>query len=75
MLSFDLRNSEAGKMFTGEPAGLSKNPSACNRKSNEEAAAAMPKGKLIHIDGAVHNLHHDKLEPTMQVLKEFVSTL
>lgn len=45
------------------------------RKTNEEAAAAMPKGKLVHIDGAGHNLHHDKLEPTTQVLKEFLSKL
>lgn len=45
------------------------------RKSNDEAAAAMPKGKLVHIDGAAHNLHHDKLERTTEVLKEFLSTL
>jgi len=45
------------------------------RKTNEEAAAAMPKGKLVHIDGAAHNLHHDKLERTTEVLKEFLSTL
>lgn len=46
-----------------------------SRKSNEEAAAVMPKGKLIHIDGAAHNLHHDKLERTTQVIEEFLSTL
>ena len=45
------------------------------RKSNEAAAAAMQKGKLVHIDGAAHNLHHDKLERTTEVLKEFLSTL
>jgi pimeloyl-ACP methyl ester carboxylesterase len=45
------------------------------RKSNEEAAAVMPKGKLVHIEGAAHNLHHDKLERTTQVVKEFLSTL
>ncbi len=45
------------------------------RKSNDEAAAAMPNGKLVHIDGAAHNLHHDKLERTTEVLKEFLSTL
>ena len=45
------------------------------RKSNDEAAAAMPKGKLVHIDGAAHNLHHDKLDRTTEVLKEFLSTL
>lgn len=45
------------------------------RKSNEEAASVMLKGKLVHIDGAAHNLHHDKLERTVEVIKEFLSTL
>ncbi len=45
------------------------------RKSNNEAAATMPKGKLVHIDGAGHNLHHDKLERTTEVLNEFLLTL
>jgi len=42
------------------------------RKSNEEAASVMPKGKLVHIDGAAHNLHHDKLERSVQVINEFL---
>lgn len=45
------------------------------RKANEEAAAVMPNGKLVHIDGAAHNLHHDKLEQTTKVINEFLSTL
>lgn len=45
------------------------------RKSNDAAAAAMRKGKLVHIDGAAHNLHHDKLERTTEVISEFLSTL
>lgn len=45
------------------------------RKANEQAATVMQKGKLVHIDGAAHNLHHDKLERTTQVIKEFLSTL
>ncbi|WP_257670199.1 alpha/beta fold hydrolase [Parapedobacter tibetensis] len=45
------------------------------RKTNEAAAAVMPNGKLVHIDGGGHNLHHDKLERTTQVLQEFLSTL
>jgi pimeloyl-ACP methyl ester carboxylesterase len=45
------------------------------RKSDDEAAAVMAKGKLVHIDGAAHNLHHDKLERTTQVLNEFLSGL
>jgi pimeloyl-ACP methyl ester carboxylesterase len=45
------------------------------RKAHLEAAAAMQKGKLVHIDGAGHNLHHDELKRTVEVLTEFLSTL
>jgi pimeloyl-ACP methyl ester carboxylesterase len=45
------------------------------RKSNDEASKVMKKGKLVHIDGAGHNLHHDKLENTTQVINQFLSTL
>ncbi len=45
------------------------------RKTNEETARVMQKGKLVHIDGAGHNLHHDQLARTTEVLKEFLSTL
>lgn len=45
------------------------------RKTNEEAAKVMQKGKLIHIDGAAHNLHHDQLAKTVEVLNEFLKTL
>jgi pimeloyl-ACP methyl ester carboxylesterase len=45
------------------------------RKANEEAAKVMQKGKLVHIDGAGHNLHHDQLQRTVEVLKEFLATL
>lgn len=45
------------------------------RKFNEEAARVMQHGKLVHIDGAGHNLHHDDLKRTVEVLNEFLSTL
>ncbi|MEO6539797.1 MAG: alpha/beta hydrolase [Ferruginibacter sp.] len=45
------------------------------RKANEEAARVMQKGKLVHIDGAAHNLHHDKLAKTVEVLNDFLKTL
>jgi hypothetical protein len=35
----------------------------------------MQKGKLVHIDGAAHNLHHDQLARTVEVLKEFLPTI
>jgi len=45
------------------------------RKFNEEAARVIQHGKLVHIDGAGHNLHHDDLKRTVEVLNEFLSTL
>ncbi|HSC55263.1 MAG TPA: alpha/beta hydrolase [Phnomibacter sp.] len=45
------------------------------RKINEEASRVMQKGKLLHIDGAAHNLHHDQLGKTVEVLNEFLKTL
>ena len=45
------------------------------RSANEEAARVMKQGRLVHIDGAGHNLHHDDLERTVEVLAEFLSTL
>lgn len=44
------------------------------REANEKAANVMQKGTLLHIDGAGHNLHHDELEPTVEILSEFLST-
>lgn len=35
---------------------------ATQRKAHLEAANVMQKGKLVHIDGAGHNLHHDELK-------------
>jgi pimeloyl-ACP methyl ester carboxylesterase len=45
------------------------------RAAHLEAASAMKKGKLVHIDGAGHNLHHDELNRTVEVLTEFLKTL
>ena len=45
------------------------------RKVHLEAASVIQKGKLVHIDGAAHNLHHDQLAKTVEVLEEFLSTL
>jgi len=36
------------------------------------AAAAMKTGKLIHVDGAAHNLHHDKRAKTVELITEFL---
>lgn len=45
------------------------------RKANEEAARVMQHGKLVHIDDSGHNLHHDQLERTVEVLRGFLSSL
>ena len=36
------------------------------------AAAHMKTGKLIHVDGAAHNLHHDKRAKTVELIQEFL---
>lgn len=45
------------------------------RETHEEEASVMQNGKLVHINDAGHNLHHDELEQTVEVLTEFLSTL
>ena len=45
------------------------------RKRNEEATSVMKHGKLVHIDGAEHNLHYDQRKRTIEMLTAFLSTL
>ena len=52
---------------------LKADASAAQRKMNEELASAMPKGKIIHLEGAGHNLHHDKLNQTVQLIERFLA--
>jgi pimeloyl-ACP methyl ester carboxylesterase len=42
------------------------------REANLAAASVMKTGKLIHIDGAAHNLHHDKRARTVELVKAFL---
>jgi pimeloyl-ACP methyl ester carboxylesterase len=43
------------------------------RAANTAAAeAAMKTGKLIHVDGAAHNLHHDKRAKTVELITAFL---
>jgi pimeloyl-ACP methyl ester carboxylesterase len=73
----------SGTMATGEslakipvPALILKADAAPEvRKNHQDAASVMQKGRLVHIDGAGHNLHHDELKRTMAVLTEFLATL
>jgi pimeloyl-ACP methyl ester carboxylesterase len=45
------------------------------RKSNEEAAKVIQHGKLVHVDGAAHNLHHDQRKRTVDELDIFLTTI
>jgi pimeloyl-ACP methyl ester carboxylesterase len=45
------------------------------RKANEAAVKGLKLIKLVHIDGAAHNLHHDELARTVKEINEFLSTL
>jgi pimeloyl-ACP methyl ester carboxylesterase len=45
------------------------------RKANEEAAKVLKNGKVVHIDGAAHNLHHDQRARTLAVMRPFLASL
>ncbi|HEY2015592.1 MAG TPA: alpha/beta hydrolase [Bryobacteraceae bacterium] len=45
------------------------------RKANEEAVKVMKNGKVVHIDGAGHNLHHDQRQRTLDVLRPFLASV
>jgi pimeloyl-ACP methyl ester carboxylesterase len=45
------------------------------RAVHEEVVSMMPNGRIVHIDGGGHNLHHDEPKRTLEVLNEFLSTL
>jgi len=45
------------------------------RKTNEETAKALKNGKLVHIDAAGHNLHHDQRQRTLEALRPFLGSL
>lgn len=45
------------------------------RQANEEAVEGMERVKLVHIEGAGHNLHHDELNQTIKEIDMFLSNL
>ena len=45
------------------------------RAANLKAASMMKSGKLVHIDDAGHNLHHDRRARTVDLLTEFLSRI
>lgn len=72
-----------GVMITGDSLSritvptiiLKADTSAQGRENNLRSAAVMKNGSLVHIDGAGHNLHHDKRARTVEVLNEFLRKL
>lgn len=81
--SNDAWQAMSGSMRTGDSLAkipvpmiiLKADASPEAREAHKEAAKVMQKGKLVHIDGAGHNLHHDQLNRTVEVMSEFLSTL
>jgi pimeloyl-ACP methyl ester carboxylesterase len=79
----ETRQAMSGTMGTGDalakitvPALILKaDAPPATRAANEQAAKVMQHGKLVHIDNAAHNLHHDQLARTVEVLKEFLATV
>lgn len=41
-------------------------------EANLKTASTMKSGKLIHIDNAGHNLHHDQRARTVELVTEFL---
>ena len=45
------------------------------RKANEEAAKALKNGKLVHIDGAGHNVRREQFEKYVAAVTAFLETV
>lgn len=45
------------------------------RKANDAAAALLPNGKLVHIDGAGHNVRRENKAMALATLRAFLATL
>ncbi|HWR49705.1 MAG TPA: alpha/beta hydrolase [Bryobacteraceae bacterium] len=45
------------------------------RRENEEVAGLLKKGRIVHIEGAAHNVRRDQKQKTLSVLKEFLAGL
>jgi len=45
------------------------------RKQNEEVARLLKNGKIVHVEGAKHNVRRDQKELLLQALMEFLGEL
>jgi pimeloyl-ACP methyl ester carboxylesterase len=48
---------------------------AATRQENEKVAALLAKGKIVHIDGAGHNVRRDRKPETVAALRTFLKGL
>ena len=54
---------------------LKADANADSRKKHLEIASLLPKGRLVHIDGAGHVIRNDKPEDTEREIRSFLSGL
>ena len=45
------------------------------RRENEEVASLLPRGRIVHIEGAGHNVRRDEKAKTVAAMREFLRTL
>lgn len=69
-----MRTEDALARITVPSLILKADASPEGRKANEEAVKNLSLVKLVHVDGAAHNLHHDELELTVKAMTDFLSS-
>lgn len=74
-MSGTMRTGDALSKITVPALILKADASPEVRKANEGAVKALKNVKLVHVDGAAHNLHHDQLERTVKEIIAFFSEL
>lgn len=74
-MSGSMRTADSLARITAPAIILKADASAEVRQQHLEAASVMPNGKLVHLDDAGHNLHHDQLARTVEILNEFLGKL
>ncbi|MBN2612436.1 MAG: alpha/beta hydrolase [Bacteroidales bacterium] len=74
-MSGTMKTEDALARITVPSLILKADASPEGRKANEVAVKNLPLVKLVHVDGAAHNLHHDELEFTVKALNDFLSSV
>jgi len=52
---------------------LKQDTDEAGRKRDHEVAGLLPGGKLVHVEGAGHNIRRDRYEATVEILKHFLA--